>query len=495
MRLSHKIIFVTSGIMVIMGLVTIIAINGVVKDTVRNSIEQNGVVLAETTSSNIADQYLNGELLTVKNILQNQLDSNHYLVYAYIINKDNGTVVDTFHQGFPVGLVEANPLPNNSTYVTKLLNVDGDLVRDTAVPLVGGLDSIELHIGLSESALLLPIAKISWVIALLTLIGIITGSLAALILSRLITRPLETLTRQAVRIGEGNLEGEIQLNSRDEVGNLARSFNRMTAQLRENIQALQRRNQELSLLSQKLSEREELLGKLWQQVISAQEEERKRIARELHDETTQSLAAIMIGLKTAEEIIPSDQSKGLHFLEQLRNMAGHVVKELHNITYDLRPTVLDDLGLVPALRWYAENRLSARGVEFELEVTGIDRRLPAEMETTLFRIGQEAISNTFKHAQAHKVVLVIALIDNSIMMQIKDDGQGFVNQEMWSTTNERVRLGLLGMRERVGLLGGIIEVNSQVGVGTIVTVKLELSKDTSSKEGNWFENDTNPLGG
>ena len=119
-----------------------------------------------------------------------------------------------------------------------------------------------------------------------------------------------------------------------------------------------------------------------------------------------------------------------------------------------------------------------------MEVTGINRRLPAEMETTLFRIGQEAISNTFKHAQARKVVLVIALIDNSIMMQIKDDGQGFVNIEMWNTTNERARLGLLGMRERVGLLGGIIEVNSQVGVGTIVTVKLELSQKELSKEGN-----------
>ncbi|SPF44127.1 Signal transduction histidine kinase [Candidatus Desulfosporosinus infrequens] len=483
MRLSHKIIFVTSGIMVVMGLVTIVTINGVVKGTVRTSIEQNGIVLAETTSSNVADQYLDGKLLTVKSVLQNLLDSNRYLVYAYILNRDNGTVVDTFPQGFPAGLAQVDPLPNGSTSVAQLLNVDGDLVRDTAVPLVRGLDSIELHIGLSESALLLPIARISWVTAVLTLIGIIVGSLAALLLSRLITSPLEKLTKQAERIGEGNLEGEIQLNSRDEVGNLARTFNWMTAHLKETIQTLQRRNQELSLLSQTLGEREELLGKLWQQVIFAQEEERKRIARELHDETTQSLAAIMIGLKTAEEIMPNDLSKGLQFLEQLRNMAGHVVKELHNITYDLRPTVLDDLGLVPALRWYAETRLGARGVEFELEVTGINRRLPAEMETTLFRIGQEAISNTFKHAQASKVVLVITLVNNSIMMQIKDNGQGFANKEIGNTTNERARLGFLGMRERVGLLGGIIEINSQVGVGTIVTVKLELSQKEFSKEG------------
>lgn len=494
MRLSRKIIFMTSGIVAVMGLVTIVAINGVVKSAVRSSIEQNGVVLAETTSSNVADQYLDGKLLTVKSVLENQLDSNHFLVYAYILNRDNGTVVDTFQQGFPEDLVMADPLPNGSTSVTKLINMNGNLVNDTGVPLVRGLDSIELHIGLSESALLRPLSNISWVIAAMTLIGIIIGSLAALILSRLITGPLETLTRQAVQIGEGNLDGEIPFDSRDEVGNLARSFNRMTTQLKEHIDTLQRRNQELSLLSQKLGEREELLGKLWHQVISAQEEERKRIARELHDETTQSLAAITIGLKTAEEIMPTDQSKGIHFLEQLRTMAGQIVKELHNIVYDLRPTILDDLGLVPALRWYAETRLGARGIEFELQTTEINHRFPAEIETTLFRIGQEAISNVFKHAQAHKVVLVITQQDNQLMMQMKDDGCGFASQEAWNTTDDVAHLGLLGMRERAGLLGGKIDIFSQLGKGTIVTVKLDLSQTQSSVGGNCFEHHSTTLG-
>ena len=495
MRLSRKIILVTSGIVAVMGLVTIVAINGVVKEAVRDSIEQNGVALAETTAGNLADQYLDGKLLTIKSVLENQIDSNRYLTYAFILNRDNGTVVDTFNQGFPAELSQVDPLPDGSRSVTKLIDIGGNMVRDIGVPLVSGLDGIELHIGLSESALLVPLSRISWVIAALTLIGIVIGSLAALLLSRFITGPLETLTRQAVRIGEGNLESEIQLDSRDEVGNLARSFNRMTAQLKETIQALQRRNQELSLLSQKLGEREELLGKLWRQVISAQEEERKRIARELHDETTQSLAAITIGLKTAEEIIPSDQRKGMRFLEQLRNMAGQVVKELHNIVYDLRPTILDDLGLVPALRWYAETRLGAKGVEFELQVAGVNRRFLPEVETTLFRIGQEAISNIFKHAQARKAILVLVLKENSLMMQIKDDGRGFASKKMWRTSDKGVHLGLLGMRERVGLLGGTIDIDSRVGEGTVVTVKLELAQKESSKEGNWVGNDSHLIGG
>lgn len=495
MRLSHKIILVTSSIVAVMGLITIVAINGVVKSVVRDSIEQNGITLAETISSNVADQYLDGKILTVKSVLANQLDSNHYLVYAYILNRDDGTVVDTFPQGFPTGLIQADPLPDGSRSVTKLLEGEGNLVRDIGVPLVSGLDGIELHIGLSESALLVPLSKISWVIAVLTLIGIAIGSLAAFLFSRLITGPLEELTRQAVRIGEGNLEGDIRLGSRDEVGNLARSFNRMTSQLRETIQALQRRNQELSLLSQKLGEREELLSKLWHKVISAQEEERKRIARELHDETTQSLAAITFGLKTVEEIILSDQGKGMSFLEQLRNIAGQVVKELHNLVYDLRPTILDDLGLVPALRWYAETRLGARGVEFELQVAGVNRRFPPEVETALFRIGQEAISNIFKHAQARKAVLVLEQKDHTLMMRVKDDGRGFASEEMWRATDEQSGLGLLGMRERVGLLGGTIEIDSQVGEGTMVTVKLELAREVIPEEADGFGNDSHPNGG
>jgi signal transduction histidine kinase len=477
-----------------MGLVTIIAINGIVKDTLRNSIEQNGVILAETTSSNVADQYLDGKLLTVKSVLENLMDSNHYLVYAYILDRDNGTVVDTFRQGFPEGLIQADPLPNGSSSVSKLLNFGGTLVRDTGVPLVHGLNSIELHIGLSESALLLPISNVSWVIAAMTIIGIIIGSFAAYVLSRLITGPLEKLTKQAERIGNGNLESEIKLNSRDEVGNLARTFNIMTAQLKENIQALQRRNQELSLLSQKLGDREELLGKLWHQVISAQEEERKRIARELHDETTQSLAAITIGLKTAEEIIPNDWKKGINYLGQLRNMAGQIVKELHNIVYDLRPTILDDLGLIPALRWYAETRLRAREIAFELQTDGVNERFPAEMETTLFRIGQEAISNIFKHSQAQKVSLLLTQEDDELIMQIRDNGRGFVNREMWNTNTEEVHLGILGMRERAALFGGSIDINSNVGEGTVITVKLKLSQNTLLRGGELVEHDSNLIG-
>ncbi|WP_170932545.1 sensor histidine kinase [Desulfosporosinus sp. FKB] len=494
MRLSHKIIYMTSGIVVVMGLVTIIAINGIVKSAVRSSIEQNGVVLANNTSSNVADQYLDGELLTVKSVLKNQIDSNKYIAYAYILNRDNGSEIDTFQQGFPGGLVLADPLAKGHTYVTKLLNINGNVVLDTGVPLVRGLNSIELHIGLTESALLQPISNISWMIALLTLIGIIIGNLAALVLSRFITGPLETLSRQAVRIGEGNLDGEIRLNSKDEVGHLAQCFNLMTSQLKETIQALQKRNQELSLLSQKLGEREDLLEKLWHQVISAQEEERKRIARELHDETTQSIAAITIGLKTAEEILPNDHQKGIYFLEQVRNIAGQVVKELHNIVYDLRPTILDDLGLVPALRWYAESRLSPRGVEFELHTEGIDSRFPTETETTLFRVAQEAISNVFKHAQAHKVMLILTQKSNRLRMTINDDGQGFSSREMWNTTDNEGHLGLLGMRERVGLLGGTITITSNIGEGTEIIVDLELSQREIRKEGNSFGNDSTPLG-
>jgi len=470
------------GIVVVVGLATIITINLVVEGVVRGVIEQNGLAMAGTMAGNLADSFLDGELVSVKSALENEIVSNNYVVYAYILNRDDGTVVDTFSHGFPEQLLRVDPPLGTDLSVVKPLDIAGHLVLDVGVPLVSGLNTIELHIGLNESALLTPLSRISRIILAMTLLGSIIGGVAALLLGRLITGPLEQLTRQAILIGEGNLDRQIQLNTRDEVGNLARSFNMMTVQLKRTIETLRGRNQELSLLTLKLGEREEQLGKLWHKVVSAQEDERKRIARELHDETAQSLATIAVGLKSVEEIIPIDQARGMLFLGQLRNMTGQVLKELHNIVYNLRPTILDDVGLIAALRWYAETRLGRGGVDVDVQVVGINRRFPMGLETTLFRVGQEAISNIFKHAQAHKVILFFELKERSLTMRIVDDGRGFDSEGIWSDVDERPHLGLLGMRERVGLCGGTIDFASGLGKGTVVTVKLELSGEEFLKE-------------
>jgi signal transduction histidine kinase len=229
-------------------------------------------------------------------------------------------------------------------------------------------------------------------------------------------------------------------------------------------------------LLKELKRKEELRGQLLRKVIMAQEEERRRIALELHDETSQSMASLVVGLKAAQAALSIDPVRSGEILSGLRATVSQTVKELHNVVYDLRPTLLDDLGLIPALRWYAETRLTAHGVEVELEVQGQPRRLPSEAEITLFRIAQEALTNIVRHAGASQVRLALEFGDEAAAVDIRDNGRGFDVRDMLDTDNGRQGFGLLGIQERAALLGGTFDVRSEPGEGTNLLVWVPVSR-------------------
>lgn len=225
-----------------------------------------------------------------------------------------------------------------------------------------------------------------------------------------------------------------------------------------------------------LRQKEQLRSELLARSLHAQEGERKRIARELHDATGQSLNAILFGLKAVETALEADPAHARALVARLKSSVSETVRELQNIIYDLRPSVLDDLGLIPALRWYAESRLEVHGMRVLWEVSGRERRLPAEIETALFRIAQEAITNIHKYAQARQVNLHLTFETHQVSLRITDDGVGFDIESVLSHSLQDGRgLGLLGMRERAELLGGELEISSGIGQGTSILVKLPLS--------------------
>jgi signal transduction histidine kinase len=160
----------------------------------------------------------------------------------------------------------------------------------------------------------------------------------------------------------------------------------------------------------------------------------------------------------------------------LRSSVSQTVKEVQNIIYDLRPTLLDDLGLIPALHWYTESRLKEQGVEVELSIMGRPRRLPPEVETTLFRVTQEAVTNVLRHASAGQVWLDLKFDTDAASIRIRDDGQGFLVRYPTSNLNDRTGLGLLGIQERASLLGGRFEVHSTPGEGTDLSVWIPVSQ-------------------
>jgi len=231
-------------------------------------------------------------------------------------------------------------------------------------------------------------------------------------------------------------------------------------------------------LWEELRLKEQLHSELLASSLHVQEGERKRIARELHDATGQSLSAIMFGLKAVENAIQNDPLHIQPLVARLKSAVSDTVRELQGIIYDLRPSVLDDLGLVPALRWYAESHLGREGVKVVWEITGKERRLPSEIETALFRIAQEAITNIYKYAKANQVDFLITFGDSVVNLKIKDDGDGFdVADTLGHHSQDGRGLGLLGMRERAELLHGKFWVESSIGSGTCIIVELPLQMD------------------
>jgi PAS domain S-box-containing protein len=228
---------------------------------------------------------------------------------------------------------------------------------------------------------------------------------------------------------------------------------------------------ENSRLWDELQQKEQLRSELLARAIHAQEEERQRIARELHDATGQSINAIVFGLNALKTSLEKSPEQTFDLLDKLSLSASDTVRELQTIIYDLRPSLLDDLGLIPALRWYAQERLETQNVKINLEIHGSQQRLSSQVETTLFRIGQEAITNISKYAQAHQVDISIYFSEAQTCIEIADDGIGFDPQHILQQSSHQ-GLGLLGMRERAALMGGSLELESFPGRGTRLKIAL-----------------------
>jgi signal transduction histidine kinase len=202
-------------------------------------------------------------------------------------------------------------------------------------------------------------------------------------------------------------------------------------------------------------------------VVEAQEAERSRLARELHDETGQALTSILLGLKPLEDALADQPARAA--LAELRE---HVVSALHDVrrlAVELRPAVLDDFGLVPALERLIDSFAEQTDIRVDFRSALGEARLPNEVETTLYRVVQESLTNIVKHANAHKVSVSLARRGSAVAAVIEDDGAGFDQR-----TVREAGIGLLGMRERLALLDGRLEIESRPRAGTTIVAEVPL---------------------
>jgi signal transduction histidine kinase len=301
--------------------------------------------------------------------------------------------------------------------------------------------------------------------------------------ARSVTQPVAVLTAEARRIASGQLDSPIPELGDDEVGHLGRALDRMRLSLqalvarveRDNLELegrVEERTRDLNQANAALRERELARGELLRKVITAQEDERKRVARELHDETTQALAALLMRVDQAADAVRAGKPPAL---DELRTLANRALADVHRLILDLRPSVLDDLGLASAVQWYGDRALGSRGVAVRCEVGELPPLSP-ELQTALFRICQEALSNVARHAQATHVLVELRVEGTMICVDVEDDGVGFDHAAV-ARREGRPHWGLLGIQERADLLGGHARFDSTPGTGTRVEVRIPLSKE------------------
>jgi PAS domain S-box-containing protein len=243
----------------------------------------------------------------------------------------------------------------------------------------------------------------------------------------------------------------------------------VTASVRADQALREAKEQEIRHQAQKIAAEAERLA-LLQRVVTAQEGERLRIARELHDQMGQDLAGLSLGLKSLELAVASDG--GRNTLSWLQSLTAQIGSNLHRTAWELRPTSLDDVGLLRALETYVADWSERFGIRVDFHCAGMDgMNFPPEVETTAYRLVQEALTNVLKHAAAGTVSLVLERHEDWLQIIVEDDGKGFDPDSV----ADRGRLGLAGMRERLALVAGTLTIDSASGFGTTLYFRMPLA--------------------
>ncbi len=285
-----------------------------------------------------------------------------------------------------------------------------------------------------------------------------------------------------------------------------RGFQDANRSLRQLNDALEDRNRQLAATNQKLKQEiaqrervehelreseehyrdlftqaklmQENLRHLSSQILRVQEDERKRISRELHDEVGQALTAVNVNLAMLKKMVRGSHTRLRRKIADAQNMLEQTMEVVHDFSRELRPAMLDDLGLIPALRSFVKSFAERTGVRVSFGATPLVEKLETEQKTVLYRVAQESLTNIAKHARATQSQVSIRKLKNGIQMEIQDNGRSFRVEQQLASTSGKKRLGLLGIQERVRLASGKLSIESEPGQGTRVRVWIPFNLET-----------------
>lgn len=442
------------GIILMLTTILGLGITWQVRTAMSTLVESELTVRAETIASevavHVAAPLAERDIVSVASILDDAVASHPDAVFA-VISRTDGVIVAR-------ASAEGGGTPGDTLDDVLARQVDQVAGLHT-VSVAIGPDAGSLTYGLTDTRLERTVNGVTLQLLLTTLFFGAIGVLAAILLTWLLTRPIVDLVRTTHKVSEGDLGARATVAAEDEIGALAEAFNSMV--------------NELETSRTVVAETQQLRTRLLERLIDAQEEERKRIARELHDGVGQSLTSIMLAASLLERSETDNESN--EYATRIREASADTLKQVRRLGRELRPSVLDDLGLTAALdRYVAEFRLRCPEITSEIHCH-IPDRLPSAIETTLYRVVQEAMTNVARHSGARTVSVLIGLHMGNVRAIIEDNGNGF-DPDLKRASGESV--GIHGMIERVELLNGRLDIESS-DHGTTIYAEVPITINTA----------------
>ena len=355
-------------------------------------------------------------------------------------------------------LLEITPSLNMPDARFQAYKRDGGIILEATVPVFEG-EGGSVRVGMGDRIIRKEIASVTRALLVSLVVCLVVGQGLALVLVNILVHPIKSLVQATSRLRSGDFDARATVYSDDEIGELARDFNLMAESLGAYQQEVRRK--ETARLS------------LLERIVHAQEEERKSVARELHDQLGQALSSVLLSFQglCRDHHLPEEQCA------QLEGEMRALIDEVRRLAWDIRPSVLDDYGLDSALKRYVEEVARRSGIDFDYHCVQpeTDERLPNRVEVTLYRVAQEAITNIIRHSEASQASVVLITREKDVTLIVEDNGKGFDKDELEG--RDRESLGLMGMKERVSLIGGELAIESSVDSGTTVQIKLPLTEE------------------
>lgn len=447
-----------------------------------SQMEKRGTEIASYVAALGSNDILLDDRFALFDLINKTKSNNEDVRYILISDSAGRILAHTFPGLLPQGLPELllppqplldEPVPgqpqqssqsSNNYHITHFSSNEGP-IREIMYPIESGIGYV--RIGMSEKTTQMLLSqKLDEIILTTLLICFLAASGATYMTSRII-RPLRALSTAARQIQKGNYDVQATVQTRDELGHLSKTFNAMAVSIHE-------KDRENRRLLEELRTKEAMRASLMNKLFTAQEDERLRISRELHDETGQSMASLLAYMKVLLSKLTDNKQRQL--LLEARDVAVSVLEGLRKMAVELRPPVLDYLGIVAAMEKYLTNFGRQNAIEVHFQPPNEKLIVSNEVSLTLYRILQESLTNITKHAQASQVDVELTKTGDHVKMVIKDDGRG-IRPNAICNALENNRLGIYGMQERAELLGGSLAFRSLENRGTTIILILPIGSD------------------